>query len=153
MMYQHRGAYVQRGQGIGTVLVSIFRGLVPILKRSATSAVKIALKGGAKAASSKVVKHAAKKAIKVAKKEAIKAGLNTLGTAIQGGNVKESAKKDLNEARDQIGKTIKRAAARGGKRKRTADNAQLDGGVAAGGAVVKKKTGKKNNVTVRTGLV
>ena len=106
----HRGRYIQRGRGVGSILVSLFRGLAPMLKAGAKTAVKSALRGSARTITKKGAKKLAKRALSSVGKSAAKAGMNAAVTALEGGDVKAGAKRDLLSARRDLGATIKRSA-------------------------------------------
>ena len=99
----------QRGEGIGSFIKSLFRGLSPVAKRLAIStknAVGSALK-------SDIAKQAGK--------ELLNQGLNTsaniIGDILDGQNVKESVKNNLNTAKQNVKATLKTALKTGVKRK------------------------------------
>ena len=83
-----------RGAGIGSIFSNIYTSVMPFIKS--------ALKIGSKAAKSKVGKAMVKKA----KKKAMKAGLNVVSDALQGKNVVESTKRELNKAKRDVKKGI-----------------------------------------------
>ena len=83
-----------RGAGIGSIFSNIYSSVMPFIK----SAFRI----GSKAAKSKVGRSLAKKA----KKKAMKAGLNVVSDALQGKNVINSTKRELNKAKQEVKKGI-----------------------------------------------
>lgn len=98
---------MQRGSGLGALFVSLFRGLVPVLRSTAKVALKSAAKGGRKMLTSKVTKRVAKKVLTAAKKNVAKAGMNAALNALEGKNVKEGAKSDLQSARKDLARAFK----------------------------------------------
>lgn len=89
---------LSRGDGIGSVLGSLFRRVIPLFKN--------VFKIGKKVAKT----SAGKSVLKKAKKSAMKAGLNVLGDTLQGENVLKSAKKHSKAAIKNIGQETKKQA-------------------------------------------
>lgn len=83
----YKGVYLQRGNGIGSVLSGLFRMLVPFVKNIARSA-------------------PAKRAIKSAQKSAIRLASNAAGEIVSGRNPKSRAKIDLKRAQANIEKAL-----------------------------------------------
>lgn len=83
----YKGVYLQRGNGIGSVLSGLFRVLVPFIKTGATS-----IAGSAPV----------QRAVKSAKKSAIKVAGNAAGELLSGRNPREKAKIDLKRAQSDI---------------------------------------------------
>jgi hypothetical protein len=94
IMQFHRGPYLQRGRGVGSVLAAIFRNVAPTLKFL-----------GKRALSSDVVRNVGG----TLAKSAIRGGLNFAADALNGGNLKESAAANLQTAKRELSSTVKRA--------------------------------------------
>lgn len=112
----HRGNYMQHGRGLGGILASLFKGLVPLLKSTAKVVVRQAVRSGKKVLTSDTTKKVAKKVLASAKKNVVKAGLNATLNAIQGKDVKAGAKADLSAAKSDLGDAIKSGLTGSGKR-------------------------------------
>lgn len=102
------GGRYAHGAGLGRVLATLFRGL---FRRGVKTAIK--------AATSKT----GKRLIRSAKRSAKKAVVKGAARALKGEDVVAGAKKDLSEAKRDIGETLNRAAdstvgKKGGKNKR-----------------------------------
>lgn len=76
-----------RGAGIASIFSNIYSSVVPIIKS--------ALRIGKKAAQTR----AGKKILSKTKKHAMQAGLNVVGDALQGKNIVESTKNELNRVK------------------------------------------------------
>ena len=87
----HRGRYIQRGRGIGSVFMSLFRSLLPAAKTLGTSVLK-----------SSVTKNV----LKAAKEAGKDAALSLAADAIAGENVKKSFDRNLQSAREKIGMSL-----------------------------------------------
>ena len=87
----------QRGAGIGSIFSNIYSSVMPFIKS--------AFKVGAKAVKSKAGRALAKKA----KKRAMKAGLNVVSDALQGKNVVQSTKRELNKAKKEVKRGISKS--------------------------------------------
>ena len=121
----------QRGEGFGSFIKSLFKGLSPVAKRLAINtknAVGSALK-------SDIAKQAGQ--------ELLHQGLNTsaniIGDILDGQNVKESVKNNLNTAKQNVKTTLKTALKSGIKRK-------IDNINAIHPEVKKRKTVKRKNI-------
>ena len=91
----YKGVYLQRGGGIGAVISSLFRMLVPFIKKGAGTALK-----------SQVVKRALRGSLKAARKSAIRAAGDATGDILSGKNPKTKAKVNLQKARAGIEKAL-----------------------------------------------
>ena len=80
----HKGVRVQRGRGIGSLFGGLFRAILPVGK--------------------KILKSSATRALK---QQARKAAINIAADALEGKNVKQSAKERLQDARKDIAKSIR----------------------------------------------
>lgn len=118
MSIYHRGAYIQRGRGLGGIFAGLMKFLIPALKASTKVAVKTVAKQGKKAITSRAAQSLAKKALKTAKKNALKAGLNLAGNALKGENVKEGLSKDIQAAKRDLGVILTKTAEKTGEKKR-----------------------------------
>lgn len=87
----YKGVYLQRGSGIGTVISSIFRALVPWIKRGAGALVK-----------SRPVKRLAKRA----GQSALKAAGSFASDVVAGQNAKKSAKVNLKQVQQGLSKAL-----------------------------------------------
>lgn len=119
----YRGVYSQRGQGIGSVLGSIFRTLVP------------ALSSGAKAIATSPT---TKKVLTAVGKEALKTGSETIADIAKGKQVKEAVNANVGAAKKRLAEAVssgqghcspkKRSKGKGkGKGKKTKANSSLFG--------------------------
>jgi len=88
----------QHGSGLGSILRSFFRWIVPVSK-SALSTGKDILKSAAK---SKLAKDTAS----ALRQEATTAGINVLQSALKGDNIKEAANVQTKSAANKIGKSV-----------------------------------------------
>lgn len=86
---------MQRGSGIGTIVSSIFRALVPWIRKGATALVKSA---------------PAKRLAKRATKTALKAAGNFAGDVVSGKNVKNSAKVNIAQVQKGLEKALTKIA-------------------------------------------
>lgn len=94
-MYIHRGPFIQRGRGIGSLLGSLFRGIVPALKALGTSLL-----------SSPVTKAIGN----TAKDAAIETGIKMAADAIEGKNMKQSLDENLLKARKRVAESIRKSS-------------------------------------------
>ena len=102
----------QKGEGFGSFFKTLFRNAAPIAKR---------LIGGAKTAVGSALKSdIAKQAGQSLLNQGIETSANILGDIVDGQNVKDSFKKNLKTARQNIAQTLKSSVKSGIKRK--ADN-------------------------------
>jgi len=88
----------QHGSGLGSILRSFFRWIVPVSK-SALSTGKDILKSAAK---SKLAKDTAS----ALRQEATTAGINVLQSALKGDNIKEATNVQTKSAANKIGKSV-----------------------------------------------
>lgn len=88
----HRGKYLQRGRGIGSVLASFFNTVLPVAKSIGQSIINSPL---------------TKQVLTTAKNSAIDAGLNIAADALSGENIGRTVKKNLAQAGENIGQTIR----------------------------------------------
>jgi len=94
----YKGAYVQHGDGFGTVLSTVVRFLLPFLKRGARAAIR-----------SPTVRTAVKGAISSAKKAAIRTGSDAAVDIYEGRNPKAKAKINLKRAKEGIERAFTQA--------------------------------------------
>jgi hypothetical protein len=133
--------YYNRGQGVGSLLSSLYSTMVPL--------VKSALRIGSKALNSPVGR-AVKEA---AKRTALEAGMNVVNAGLEGKNVLASAKQELSKARTSFKDRLKNipiGGRAGGakKKKKTKKKKQKRGAPkAAGGKKKKKKAGAAKNTS------
>jgi hypothetical protein len=90
---------VMRGGGIGNIFSKLFRSVIPLVQR---------------VAGSKIVRDVASDA----KSSALKAGLNVVSSALDGENIKTSAKRNLKGLREDVISSVKNRAKGGGVKKR-----------------------------------
>lgn len=108
-MYIHKGAFSQRGRGLGNIFGSLMRAVIPLGKSIFRSPIT-------------------KSILNSVKDSAIQGGVSVASDALRGGDVKESLKKNLGNARDrlantldsnfQTGKRSKKRGKGGGKKKK-----------------------------------
>jgi hypothetical protein len=91
-MYIHRGRYLQRGRGVGSVLSSFFKTIFPFAKSVGRSVAKSPL---------------TKKVLTSAKNSAIDAGLNIAADALSGENVGAAVKKGFKEGGKNVASVIR----------------------------------------------
>lgn len=94
----YKGVYLQRGGGFGTVVSTLFRVLVPWLKRGAGAALK-----------SETVRRAVRGSLKAAKSSAVKAAGDATRDLLSGKNPKAGAKLNLSQAKQGIERALDRA--------------------------------------------
>jgi len=90
----HRGTIVQRGRGIGSILTSLFKGVVPAIKAF-----------GKTLFSSPVTKAVAK----TARDAAVDAGLNVAADVLEGRNVSSSIDQGLANAIKRVAATLRQS--------------------------------------------
>lgn len=83
----YRGVPFQKGGGIGSLVGSLFKTLVPALSRGASSLAK---------------SPSVRRALSTAGKEAVKAGANAVTSVVQGQSAKPVLKKSLHRAKKRI---------------------------------------------------
>lgn len=88
----------QSGAGLGGLLASLFRAVVPIAKTVARKGVGVAVKAARS--------HVGKQAIKSIKKSGKKALMNAAKRAVAGEDIKEGAKADLKRARADLSRAL-----------------------------------------------
>jgi hypothetical protein len=91
-MEYHRGRYIQRGRGIGSILSSFFRTVFPIVKSIGSSILKSPV---------------TKEVLSTAKNSAIDAGLNIAADALSGENVADSMAKHAGSASKKVGISLR----------------------------------------------
>lgn len=102
-MIRHKGQFLQRGQGIGSIFGSLFRSVIP-----AAQFLGRAIMG------SPVTKNV----LDVAKKSAIQSGLQLAQDVLGGENVKESVKKGLGRVGGDIGENLKKSMVGSGRKRK-----------------------------------
>ena len=98
----HRGAYIQRGRGLGAVISRIFGKLIPWLGRSSGKILK--------STAGQAAKRVAKKSLKKVGNAALKSAANAAASAIAGEsseNIKSGVHKDIKAARREIADTLR----------------------------------------------
>jgi hypothetical protein len=90
-MLFHRGAYHQRGRGLGSMFAGLARTVFPILKSLGKSIIS---------------SPTTKEILKSAKKSAINAGLDLAADTLSGKNIKQSVKHRGSEAVKRVGNTV-----------------------------------------------
>lgn len=108
-MNVHRGRYLQRGSGLGSLLAGLGRWLVPSLFRVGKTAVKGVLKGGVRAAKS----QAGKQIIAGVKKHGKKAVINAAANMLEGKSVKAGAKENLKDASREVSEVLRKVKVNG----------------------------------------
>ena len=83
----HRGPYVQRGEGIGSTLTSMFKGVYPALQAM-----------GQKLMNSSITQ----KVLKTAKRSAVDAGLNVAKDVLKGKKIGESLSENISAAKKAV---------------------------------------------------
>jgi hypothetical protein len=107
-MDYHRGRYIQRGRGFGSILSSFFRTVLPVVKSIGSSIIKSPI---------------TKQVLSTARNSAIDAGLNIAADALSGENVGDSLQKHAGTVAQNIAQTVRDpilkrpAAAKTSKRK------------------------------------
>lgn len=96
----HTGPVYQRGEGIGSFLTNLLRKIFPIAKN--------VVKKVASSDIAKNVKNTAKSAAKSLIEHGVEAGGNMLADAIEGKNVGDTAKSELEKARGDIASIIRK---------------------------------------------
>lgn len=95
-MLTHRGPYIQRGRGFGSIFSSIFRSAVPALKTL-----------GSKILGSSITKNVGK----TLAQSALQGGLSLASDALDGKNVKDSFSSNVTQARRNLAKTLRKEVA------------------------------------------
>lgn len=83
----HRGPYIQRGRGFGSTLNTMFKGVVPIMRVVGRDLYNAPL---------------TQAVLNTAKRSALEAGLNVANDVLEGKNVKDSLKGNLNEVNRKV---------------------------------------------------
>ena len=91
----HSGPRTQKGRGLGSILSALFRGLAPVAK--------IGMRMGKNLVSSPLMQKVGATAVEAAKKSAA----NIAADVIAGNNMKESAQRELNAAKEKIATTLR----------------------------------------------
>jgi len=104
-MFYHQGLRYQRGAGFGSLFSSLFRMLKPLAS--------MGLKAGKQFVGSNFAKKAGSAMLDIGKD----AAKNLLVDVLEGANVKESAVKQLNDAKTKIASAMQ-GSGRGRKRKK-----------------------------------
>jgi len=108
----HRGPYMQRGMGIGSLFRSLFRAVIPMAKSGA----KTLMTQGVRAVKSRT----GRKLLKTAKRELTKGNIKAITGLISGqDNVAQDAKEDLTRARKRLGQTLQATKPRKRRRKKS----------------------------------
>jgi hypothetical protein len=94
-MNYHVGLRQQRGRGIGSIFSGLIRGFAPIARKG--------LQFGKQILGSSLVKNIANSALESGKKAAI----NIAADLLEGKNVKNTAQKELDEAKNKIASTLR----------------------------------------------
>lgn len=94
-MIYHSGPRVQRGRGLGSILSGLFRSFAPVAK--------IGLKLGKSLVSSPLARKVGVTALEAAKKSAA----NIAADVLSGNNLKKSAQRELNDAKEKIATTLR----------------------------------------------
>jgi hypothetical protein len=106
-MIYHSGPRVQRGRGLGSILSGLFRSFAPVAK--------LGLNFGKKLISSPLAQKVGSAAMEAAKKSAV----NIAADVMSGHNVKESAQRELRDAKEKIATTL-----RAGRKKRAVETSK-----------------------------
>jgi len=101
-MIYHAGPRVQRGRGLGAILSGLFRSFAPVAR--------LGLNLGKKLISSPLAQRVGSTALEAAKKSAA----SIAADAIAGNSIKESAQRELRDAKEKIATTL-----RAGRKKKT----------------------------------
>lgn len=94
-MIYHAGPRVQRGRGLGSILSGLFRSFAPVAK--------LGLNLGRKLISNPLAQKVGSAAMEAAKKSAV----NIAADALSGRSIKESAQKELRDAKEKIATTLR----------------------------------------------
>lgn len=106
-MIYHSGPRVQRGRGLGAILSGLFRSFAPVAR--------LGLNLGRKLISSPLAQKVGSTAMEAAKKSAV----NIAADVIAGNNVKDSAQRELKDAKEKIATTL-----RAGRKRRAIEAAK-----------------------------
>lgn len=90
-MIIHRGAFLQRGRGIGSIFASLFKAVVPAFKSIGRAIIKSPI---------------TKSALSTAKNKAIDAGIQIAADALSGENIGQSISKNLKTVSSAIGDDV-----------------------------------------------
>jgi hypothetical protein len=93
MQHVHRGQFLQRGRGLGSIFSGLFRNVLPMF-----SSIGRSIFG------SPVVKNVGKSLLD----STVRGGLNLAADAIGGEDIKESFKKQLGSARQEVSDAVRR---------------------------------------------
>lgn len=93
-MNYHRGPYIQRGSGFGSILGGLFKAALPVL-----SSVGKGILGS----------PVTKRLISSGKQAAIDTGVNILSDAIEGRNLRESLQENIGEARSRVAESLRQS--------------------------------------------
>lgn len=91
-----------RGGGVGSIFSTLYSGMIPIVKRAVQS-------DSARAACHEVSRSA--------KKHAMRAGLRVVSDALEGENVAESVKQNVDRSSEEFGREMREKLTRASKRK------------------------------------
>lgn len=94
-MIYHSGPRIQRGRGLGSILRGLFKSFAPVAK--------LGMSYGKKLLSSPLAQKLGSTALEAAKKSAA----NIAADAIAGNNLKESAQRELQDAKEKIATTLR----------------------------------------------
>lgn len=108
-MNVHRGRYLQRGSGLGSLLAGLGRWLVPSLFRVGKTVAKSVVKGSVRAVKSK----AGKQILAGVKKHGKKAVINAAANLLEGKSVKKGAEKNLKEASREVSDVLRKVKING----------------------------------------
>ena len=102
-MIYHSGPRIQRGRGLGSILRGLFKSFAPVAK--------LGMSYGKKLISSPLAQKLGSTALDAAKKSAA----NIAADVIAGNNLKESAQRELQDAKEKIASTLRAGRKRTGR--------------------------------------
>ena len=105
-MYIHRGAFSQRGRGLGSIFSSLIRAVIPAASKVGKAMLKSPI---------------TKELLKTAKDTAIQGGVSLAADALRGEDMSESLQQNLNMAKERMADSMETAFTRkrpGNKRKK-----------------------------------
>jgi hypothetical protein len=92
-MIIHHGPFIQRGRGLGSLLGSLFKAVIPVASRVGRSIIRSPI---------------TKSVLRTAKDAAIEGGLSLAVDALRGNKVAESAQQNVEQAKNKIADAIEK---------------------------------------------
>ena len=90
-MYIHRGAFTQRGRGLGSIFSSLIRAVIPVASKVGRAMIKSPI---------------TKELLNTVKDTAIQGGVSLAADALRGNNMEDSLQENLNMAKERMAQTI-----------------------------------------------